>query len=406
MERRTLLKLLGAAALTGCEAPPCRRNRLRVVVAGAGIVGATIAYYLSRAGAAVTVIDKQGPATHASRGTFAWINATWAKQPRHYHSLSQEGVSAWRDLQQSLDLPVRWGGSVEWFESDTRQSLLVDQIAEQVEWGEPARMIAAGEIAELEPSLKLPLGQTAAYSPNDGAVDPVIATQKLLIAAERFGATLSFPCELQDVTLSGQRLTAVETSKGTIAADRLVLATGAAPNLSQRIAGLSLPQRSTPGVIALTRPMPRLLNRVIVAPGVHMHQRDDGRVVLGEQAGAPAMPAHARRLQGRPRAFPTEQTAQQHARRMLEIAMQYVPDIAAAEIDQTYIGWRPLPLDGLPVLGANPDRLDVYVAVMHSGVSLAPVVGQLVAQELTQGVSVGRLAPYRPTRLFKRTGEY
>lgn len=406
MDRRTLLKSLMAAALAGCGPRPTETNRLRVVVAGAGIVGASIAYHLARAGASVTVIDKLGPATHASRGTFAWINATWAKQPRHYHALSQDGVANWKDLQQLLTLPIRWGGSLEWFDNEERQELLAAQIAEQAEWGEPARMVGAQEIADLEPDLNISPGVSVAYSPNDGAVDPVIATQRLLAAAERLGATVSYPCELLDASMSSGRLTSVETSLGSLGADRLVLATGATPGLPGRIAGIDIPQRSTPGVIALTNPMPRLMNRVIVAPGVHMHQRDDGRIVLGEQDGAPGNEAHALRLEGRPNDFPDEITARQHGDRIRDIATRFVPGIADAEIEAAVIGWRPLPLDGHPVLGASPARRDIYIAIMHSGVSLAPVVGQLVARELIEDAAIERLERYRPTRTFEQIERY
>jgi glycine/D-amino acid oxidase-like deaminating enzyme len=406
LNRRTLIMLVVATAIAGCGQRSVETKRLRVVVAGAGVVGASIAYHLAKAGASVTVIDRLGPATHASRGTFAWVNATWAKQPRHYHALSQDGLANWKDLQQLLDLPIRWGGSLEWFDNDIRQEQLAAQIAEQIEWGEPARMVSASEIAKLEPNLKIGPGVSAAYSSNDGAVDPVLATRRLLDAAKQLGATVSYPCELIDTSMSDGRLTSVETTTGSIKADRLVLATGAAPGPPSRIAGIDIPQRSTPGVIALTKPMPRLVNRIIVAPGVHMHQRDDGRFVLGEQDGAPKTEAHALRLEGQPNDFPTKLVAQEHGDRILDIATRFVPGIADAEVDTACIGWRPLPIDGHPVLGVNPDRRDVYMAIMHSGVSLAPIVGQLVSLELIEDVVIERLERYRPTRSFEHVERY
>ncbi len=404
MDRRTLLKT--AAALAGLGRFAAAATGLRVVVAGAGIVGASIAWHLARAGASVTVIDKQGPATHASRGTFAWINATWAKQPRHYHRLNQDGLSQWKTLQQGLEIPVRWGGSLEWFDRAERQARLAGQIAEQVAWGEPARMLDADEFSALEPGVKLLGAESAAYSPNDGAVDPVLATRILLSSARSSGARIQYPCELRGIRTDGHRLVAVETSTGTLPADRLVVATGAEPRIPELTAGIAIPQRSTPGIIAVTRPLPRLIHRIIVAPGIHLHQRDDGRVVMGEQDGAPQTEAHAARLQGRPNDFPSPVIARQHGHRMLEIARRYVPEIEGAEIEQAVIGWRPLPIDGHPVLGTNPQRPHVYLAIMHSGVSLAPAVGQLVAQELTGDVSLDALAPYRPTRSFRQVRRY
>jgi glycine/D-amino acid oxidase-like deaminating enzyme len=189
-------------------------------------------------------------------------------------------------------------------------------------------------------------------------------------------------------------------------ADRVVLATGAATGLLERIAGYDIPQRSTPGVIAVTRPLPRLLNRIVVAPGIHMHQRDDGRVVLGEQDGAPGNEAHDMRLKGRPNDFPSAAIAQAHGERMLAVARTFCPGLAGAQIEAAYIGWRPLPVDGHPVIGAHPASPDIYVAVMHSGVSLAPIVGQLAAHEIANDLVVERLELYRPDRAFETVTRY
>ena len=406
MDRRTLLKLLAATAVAGCEPQSSAQKNLRVVVAGAGIIGASMAYHLAKSGAIVTVIDKQGPATHASRGTFAWINATWAKQPRSYHQFSQESVTYWRELHRTLDLPVRWGGSLEWFTSDERQERLALQIAEQVAWGEPARMIDAAEFAELEPNVKFNASRMAAYSPNDGTVDPVVATQRLLAAAQSLGATILYPSELTNVSMRNGRLASVETSTGSIQADRLVLATGAAADVITSIAQVEIPQRTKPGIIAITQPAPPLLHRIIAAPGVHMHQRDDGRFVIGEQDGAPDTDAHAMRLAGRPNDFPSPLIAKEHARRMLAVATQFMPELRTVEPENAYIGWRPLPIDGHPVIGPSPQRQDVYIAIMHSGVTLAPLVGRLATQELLRDEAVASLAPYRADRSFELIKRY
>jgi glycine/D-amino acid oxidase-like deaminating enzyme len=243
-----------------------------------------------------------------------------------------------------------------------------------------------------------------AYSPNDGAVDPVLATNRLIEDARDFGATVRYPCELTDIEIGGDGLAAVVTSCGAIEADRLVLATGAAPGAASRFAGIDIPQRSTPGIIAITEPVDPLLNRVIAAPGIHMHQRDDGRIVVGEQEGAPE--THAKRLVGMPNDFPDSAIAGEHAERMLEIAARYLPGIAGADIESVYIGWRPLPLDGHPVIGASPERPDVYLAIMHSGVTLAPIAGQLAASEILSGETLPRLDVYRPDRKFDRVRRY
>lgn len=403
MDRRTLLKLMAATALAGAVSPVVA-SKLRVTVAGAGIVGASIAYHLAKAGAAVMVIDRVGPASHASRGTFAWVNATYAKQPRDYHRLTQESLSTWHSLSQDLKIPMRWGGSLEWFTSKNRQARLRDQIAEQVTWGEDARMVSLNDVQEMEPGLVFPGVQDVALSANDGAVDPILATRLLLDAAQKLGARVVAPCTLEGVKMNSNRLVAVNTSQGDIVADRLILATGADPVAAERFALTDLPQRTRPGVIAISKPTRRRMNHIISAPGVHMHQRSDNRIVFGEQDGAPE--THFERLQGRPNDFPTRERALEHANRILAIAEEFAPGISDVDIEDVYIGWRPLPLDGHPVIGASPNRPDVYLAVMHSGVSLAPIAGQLAAQEVVSGRTTARLAAYRPGRDFKIVKRY
>lgn len=397
LDRRRFLELCAAAAL----APAARASpKLRVVVAGAGIIGASVAWHLAKAGAEVTVIDREGPATHASRGSFAWINATWSKQPRAYHALNQAGVAGWKRLQSELKLPVRWGGSLEGNADAALAAELALRVAEQRDWGETTRLAEPAELATLEPGVDFSTLRQVVFSEHDGATDPVAATRAFLAAAVALGARVGYPCELTGVALAGGRVTAVRTSRGDIAADRLVLATGAAADAGRRFADWDVPQRDEPGATAVTTPMPRLVNRVLWLPGVHLHQRDDGRLVLGEEAGPPPGEAHALRLQAHPDDFPEREIALQHAGRMRAAAQRYLPGLPALDFEDVRVCWRPMPLDGYPILGASPARPDVYLAVMHSGVTLAPVAGALAAQEVLGGAPVDALADFRPDRKF------
>lgn len=405
-DRRAVLKLAAASASLAACSPAVRVTEKHIAVIGGGIVGASIAYHLAKAGMKVTLLERGKLAERASRGTFAWINATWAKQPRHYHTFNQDGLLGWHRLQRDLQIPVRWGGSLEWFETPDRQARLAEQIAEQVDWGEPAEMLERNALIALEGNVNFSKVTRAAYSPNDGAVDPVLATQMLVAAARERGATIKENCEVERVTDNAGGRVVLSTGCGDITVDKFVLATGADPDATETLAGIDIPQRSTPGVIVLTKPQPRRIHRIIVAPGVHIHQRDDGRIVLGEQAGVPDNAAHAERLREWPNRFPDTAFAEQHAMRILAIADEYVPGIYSAEVEDVYIGWRPLPLDGHPVLGESPANPAAYLAIMHSGVSLAPIVGEVVAGEISMGVASNVLAPFRPHREFSEVRRY
>ena len=290
---------------------------------------------------------------------------------------------------------MHWHGSIEWFESSERQAKLAADIKEQIEWGEPASMLFGSALDPYRETIDFKGTKQVAFSPNDGAVDSALATHRLIDAAIRLGARTHFPCKLINAMPSG-RGTRIQTSIGEWDSDYLVVATGAERDLPKRLCSIDIPQRTTPGIIVVTKPLPSVLHPVLSAPGVHVHQRIDGRVIIGEQAGAPAN--HADRLAGRPSEFPSTSMAMAHADRLLHMAQWFVPKLADAEVQDVMIGWRPLPLDGLPVLGANPAVPAHYLAVMHSGVTLAPVIGQLVANEILSGHADPRLSPYRPMR--------
>lgn len=405
VSRRGALTLGAVAPLAASCSDPAALPQKHIAVIGAGIVGASIAYHLAKFGAQVTVLDRHDIATRASRGTFAWLNATWAKQPRAYHRLNQLGLARWKELEEELSIPIKWGGSIEWFADADRQAKLVKQIAEQIEWGEPARMVAGAEFNKLEPKVDFGGTPTAAFSPNDGALDPVLAARTLLEKAKELGAEVKTDCAVQGVTTRGDK-EELDTEKGPITVDAFVLATGADPKATKALAGIDIPQRSTPGVIVVTKPFEPMLDRILVAPGVHIHQRNDGRIVLGEQDGAPDTEAHAQRLKDRPNAFPSNDLAWQHAGRIMATAELFVPGISRADVEDVYIGWRPLPLDGHPVMGFSPERSKAYIAIAHSGVSLAPILGQLAASEVVDGGKAEILAPYRPDRSFEEVKRY
>jgi glycine/D-amino acid oxidase-like deaminating enzyme len=73
-------------------------------------------------------------------------------------------------------------------------------------------------------------------------------------------------------------------------------------------------------------------------------------------------------------------------------------DVPTLSLSAVNVGVRPVPLDGLPVIGEVPGVVGVFSAVMHSGVTLGPLVGHLLASEILQGANCALLEPFRPSR--------
>src|SRR6201997_796445 len=88
----------------------------RIVIVGAGIIGASIAYHLAKRGAKVVLVDAVRPGAGATGKSLGWINATFSKRPRAYFDLNCEGIAEWHRLDDELDgaMKLQWGGSVAW----------------------------------------------------------------------------------------------------------------------------------------------------------------------------------------------------------------------------------------------------------------------------------------------------
>jgi glycine/D-amino acid oxidase-like deaminating enzyme len=112
---------------------------VRVVVIGAGIVGASIAWHLARRGAVVTVIDRGQPAGEATEKSFAWINATYGN-PEPYFRLRFLSMQEYRRLDDELDgaLGIAWQGCLIW---DLDDHALEDFATRYAAWGYDVRLV-------------------------------------------------------------------------------------------------------------------------------------------------------------------------------------------------------------------------------------------------------------------------
>ncbi len=350
-----------------------------VAVIGAGIVGAAIGYHLARRGAAVTFLDRAGPASQATAKSFAWINASYGN-PEPYFRLRYQSLLEFRHLDAELGgaLAVKWGGSLLWGVEDLD---LEAYIAGHRAWGYAIRVVGPEEFRRLEPRFAEP-PPLAVFAEHEGSLAPVEATRALLAAAERHGARLLTDSKVGEIRARGGRVTGLETSRGPVEADHVVLAAGTGSESLAAGLGVPLPMQNLPGLLIRTRPVEPVLNRLVLGPKAHMKQDPDGRILVGESFG------------GDNEADDPEALGAAILARLKDC----LPGISGLEIEEVLVGLRPIPADGFPVVGAAPGAPGLYLAVMHSGVTLAPIVGRLAAEEILGGARIGLLSPYRPER--------
>lgn len=345
---------------------------------GAGIVGASIAWHLVRAGARVTILSAGGAGGVATPATFAWINASWGN-PEPYFRLRSRSMREWSRLAAELpSVGLSWCGGLC---SDLPPAELEAYAAQHAAWGYDIRLVDRTEALRLEPALAEPPA-LAVHVAEEGVAEPGAAVAALLGDAVARGAVLRPDTVVRRLVLAGGRVTGVETDAGPIAADEVVLAAGiAVPELAASV-GVEVATTAPPGLLVHSKPHPRLLNGLVLAEAAHLRQTADGRVVAGAD------------FTGTDLGDDPEATA----RDLFERAKAMLKGADRLEFDRFTIGLRPTPSDGFPIVGRPQDLQGLYLSVMHSGMTLAPAVGVFAAQEILTGRRDPLVEPYKPGR--------
>ncbi|RWC41429.1 MAG: FAD-binding oxidoreductase [Mesorhizobium sp.] len=349
----------------------------QVMVIGAGIIGASIAWHLSRAGARVTVIADSPAGGIATPNSFAWINASWGN-PEPYFRLRTRAMAEWTRLAQDLPgLPLTWCGGLCW---DLPAADMQTYATEHTAWGYGIERIDRAGVARIEPNLT-DLPDFALYVAGEGVAEPVAATRALLADAERYGAKI-ISSMVTALVQAGGKIVGVETSHGLIVSDEVVIAAGVGSPEIAATAGIRLPIETPPGLIVHSRPYRKLLNGLVLAARLHMRQTAEGRIIAGSDFGGadPGMDAETT------------------ARDLFAAMKAMLRGGEGLELDFHTVGYRPTPIDGFPIIGRAEGMDGVYVAVMHSGITLAPAVGLFAAREVLEGERDPLLAPYGLSR--------
>ena len=378
----------------------------KVAVIGAGILGAATAWRLAQRRVHVVLIDQGQPGRGASSHSFAWINAG-AKEPIEYHNLNRRSLEMWPSFAAGIgddgdpdSVGLRWGGKVSWASDPAAAEGLVARVRQLQSWGYPARLIDAGELKHLEPALDVGPMAAAEYSPNEGQVEPQMVVDACLRQIREMGCEIDADTEVYGFEqYEDGRIHGLITTSGPRDVDATVIAAGTGTTRLAALAGVNVPQAESPGVVIRTNHLPPLLHNVPVAyapalsdgrPEIHLRQCADGRMMIGE---------------GDQESLAQDDT-QAHADDLLARALRYLPGLAGARAVPVPVGWRPMPLDGYPVMGFASEAPNLYVALTHSGVTLAPALSQLAAQEICDGMPADAvLGPYRPQRFAGMTPE-
>jgi D-hydroxyproline dehydrogenase subunit beta len=367
----------------------------RCVVIGAGILGASLAARLAAAGLRVTLLDQDQPGRATSRWSFAWINSN-DKTPRPYHDLNHAGMRAWAELAPDLDGDA-WYRPVGHIELATAEGAaeLEARVERLAGWGYPARLVDPAEAAALEPALRVPPDAAAAFFPGEGYLltEPLIA--RLVARAESHGAHVLTGEPGRVTGLEPGAPPRVRTATGAVLeADDVVCCAGRwTPALAEvPLVPSETEGSAAPGLVVRVRPVaPPGLVRLIHTPELGLRPHPGGLLHLEAEDAAAAVDLHT-----------PEPELRRWAAELLRRARRTVRGLDDARVVEARVCVRPLPADGQSIVGRLPGAAGTYVAVTHSGVTLAAHLSRLITADLTTGTPPAPLAAYTPAR-FTRT---
>jgi glycine/D-amino acid oxidase-like deaminating enzyme len=330
-----------------------------VIVVGAGIVGASVAYHCARAGAVVTLVDAGRLGAGVTADSFAWVGASGV-HTGPAATLRATATAEYRRVEAELPgLPVTWSGSLSWRAEDC------------VPEAEPGQEIVdAARVMTLEPNLRRP-PEWAVWIPGDGAVDPVGVTERLVAGTRAHGARVHLDTAVTTVLrdATGQ-VAGVDTAGGPLSGTAVVLAAGTATaGLGARL-GVRVPVEPSPCPLFRLRAPAGLVRTVVNTQDFDLRQVAADRLIAAADSPERTLAAVRSTFRG----------------------------AGNVELVSTRVGVRPMPVDGEPIVGPVSQLPGLYVAVMHSAVTLGPAVGRLVARELVGGAVEPTLAGCRLDR--------
>lgn len=368
-------------------APPVEGKDFDVAVIGGGIVGCSIAWGLVQRGNRVIVLDEGDRAFRASRGNFGmvWVQGKGLGFPA-YARLTRTASDNWQafadkltaasDIDPEFARPGGFGFCLSEAEMEAKQEALSRLVA-QTDGLFAFDMIDRSEIAREAPWIgKDVVG--AVLCPHDGGANPLKLLRGLQTALNRNGAVLASAGKVNKISATEGGYT-VSTDTSAISAAKIVLAAGLGNKALAPMIGLEAPVRPVRGQILVTERLAPLMTRV---SNVFRHM-PEGTCLIGdtvEEAGY------------------DESVLMGSIAMMASRAIKVCPPLGGANLVRAWGALRIMTPDGLPLYVNSQTAPGAWLTTVHSGVTLAPVHAELLAEAIVSGKMPDALTPFSPER--------
>ncbi|WEB38584.1 FAD-binding oxidoreductase [Streptomyces yunnanensis] len=361
----------------------------RVAVIGVGILGACVGWNLSRRGTKVVFIDAGKPGEGVTNWSFSWVNASNKTVRKSYFDLNVASMAAHRELAETLGPDSWWypRGHLRWADDPATEAKLLETAALLADWDYQVEALTGIEVRRrLEPALTVPDEVPVLFYPDEAWVHGRHLVGRLVGQAVASGAELRAGTAVRDIgTRADGSVRTVALSDGSCL-DVDIVVNAAGPSACN-VAGLvarPLPMRREPGVVTRISCERVPVHRPMHAPHIEIRPDGDASAAL-----------HSREIDA---LIEAGESPSELARLLRELARHVVPALGNSRITGTRVSNRPIPADGFPSVGTVPSVPGYYEAVSHSGITLGPLIGRLLASEIHGGKRDQMLADFRPDR--------
>ncbi|MEW6262228.1 MAG: FAD-binding oxidoreductase [Thermodesulfobacteriota bacterium] len=373
-----------------------------VIIIGGGVIGTAIAFYLTRNGAKVILLEKE----HLASGSSGACDGTiflQTKKPGLHLQLALESSKRFPRLKEELpvDIEYRQAGGLVIIETEAEYRAMQSYTEEQRKIGLDVSLLAGRELRELEPRLaENILG--VAYSPWDGQVNPMALTLGYGLAARKMGADIRPGTGVTGLEVKGNRIQAVNTSQGRFEADFVVNAAGVhAPEIAKMV-DINVPITPRRGQLLVTEAAAVSFPRVLLsAKYVAVKFNPDLAKTAGEGLTI-EQTANGNFLLGSTREFVgfDKRTTMEKLHLIAKNTSRVLPCLRELNAIRAFAGLRPYTPDGYPILGPVAGLENFIMAAGHEGdgIALSPITGELIAQYITNGRTEIPLSDFRLER--------
>lgn len=382
-----------------------------VLIIGGGIIGCSIAYYTSKYGRDVTIIEKGEFVSGTSSRCDGNILAI-DKDPGFDSQMSLVSQKLVTDLSEELEhsFEYRAPGSILVCESDEEMEAAQQWVDRQKEAGLPFRMLDRQDIREESPFFADDLlgGLECA---TDSTVNPYLLAFSLLSEAQKFGAKAFKQTEVKSMEIETDGSFVVETTNGTFTAQQVVNAAGVwAPKIGQML-NVNIPIEPRKGHIIVASRQQHVGCRKVMEFGYLISKFGGKRKVdaLTEKYGVALVfePTESQNfLIGSSREFVGFHTRinNEVIKCIANRAIRFYPKMADMMVIRSYAGLRPWTEDHLPIISRVEHIPNYFIAAGHEGdgISLAAVTGKVIEELLNEKETIIPIEPLRLSRFTER----